>query len=211
MSKTLKIVNATGAQVGEYPLNDAWLEYEKGAQAVHDCVVAFLASMRNGTACTKVRSEVRGGGAKPWKQKGTGRARAGSIRSPIFRGGGITFGPRPHLYTKKVNKKVRALALRRAFTERFTAQAVTILDKIPEETLTVKAMKNILNAVNASGTILLVVKEYDETVIRSAFNLPNVLVIKALTTNVYQLLRHSTVLFTKDAMDEFVCRFGKGE
>jgi large subunit ribosomal protein L4 len=113
---TVPLHDTAGKAIGEVAINDTWLERERGAQALHELVVAIRAHHRAGTACTKTRGEVRGGGKKPWRQKGTGRARAGSSRSPVWRGGGITFGPRPRKYTHKVNKQVRHLALRRAFT-----------------------------------------------------------------------------------------------
>lgn len=209
MSKSVQIKNTTGAQVGEYPIHDSWLETEKGAQAVHDCVVAFLAGERAGTACTKTRAEVSGGGAKPWRQKGTGRARAGSNRSPIWRGGGVTFGPKPRSFAKKVNKKVRALALRRAFTDALVK--INVLDELPADMFKVKAMQAMIQAVGGIGFTLLVVAEYDEAVIRSALNLePGLKVIKAASVNVYQLLRYTNVIFTKDALDIFGCRLAKG-
>ena len=108
---SLAIVNEKGAAAGEVTIDESWLEREKGDSAVHDTVVAYLATKRAGTAATKNRKLVRGGGAKPWRQKGTGRARAGSNRSPIWRGGGVIFGPQPRSFAKKVNKKVKKLVL----------------------------------------------------------------------------------------------------
>ncbi len=212
MTQSLKIKNVTGADAGEYPIAATCLEYEKGAQAVHDCVVAFLAGLRAGTACTKTRAEVSGGGAKPWRQKGTGRARAGSIRSPIFRAGGVTFGPRPRSYAKKVNKKVRALALRRAFTERFTAEAITVLDTLPAEICTVKAMKDVIAKVgNTERFTLLVVADYNDNLIRATWNNPELMVIKAASLNVYQLLRFKNIIITKEGMDILSSRLGNGK
>ena len=118
MSNTLDILDCKGARVGEYVIPEGVIELEKGEQAVHDAVVAYLAGLRAGTACTKTRGEVSGGGAKPFRQKGTGRARSGSSRSPVWVGGGTIFGPRPRSFAKKVNKKVLQLALKRALSER---------------------------------------------------------------------------------------------
>ena len=126
----LNVLNMQAAGAGEYTLEDNLLELEKGTQAVHDTVIAFLAGERAGTASTKTRSEVRGGGAKPYRQKGTGRARAGTKSSPIWTGGGVTFGPKPRDYDKKINKKVKKLALKRAFSELVKAEAVTVLDEL---------------------------------------------------------------------------------
>ena len=116
MSNTLDILDCKGARVGEYVIPEGVIELEKGEQAVHDAVVAYLAGLRAGTACTKTRGEVSGGGAKPFRQKGTGRARSGSSRSPVWVGGGTIFGPRPRSFAKKVNKKVLQLALKRALS-----------------------------------------------------------------------------------------------
>ena len=128
MSKKLDILNCQGARVGEYVLPDEIIELEKGEQAVHDVIVAFMAGQRAGTASTKTRGLVSGGGAKPFRQKGLGRARAGSSRSPVWVGGGTIFGPQPRDFSKKVNKKVAKLALRRAFSERVVDGSVIVID-----------------------------------------------------------------------------------
>ena len=129
MSAKIDILDTNGNVTGSYELKDEYIELEKGAQAVHDVVTAYLAGIRAGTASTKTRSEVSGGGAKPFKQKGTGRARAGSNRSPIWRHGGIIFGPKPRSFAKKVNKKVKKLALKRSFSERVKENSVFIVEK----------------------------------------------------------------------------------
>ena len=124
MSNILDILDCTGARVGEYQIPEGVIEMEKGAQAVHDAVVAYLAGARAGTACTKTRGLVSGGGAKPWRQKGRGGARAGSSRSPVWVGGGTIFGPTPRSFAKKLNKKVLMLALKRALSERIDRKSV---------------------------------------------------------------------------------------
>ena len=117
MSKVIDILNVKGEKVGDYTIDDSFIELEKGAQAVHDAVVCFLAENRAGTASTKTRAEVSGAGKKPFKQKGGGRARAGSTRNPVWRHGGVAFGPKPRDYSFKVNAKVRKLALKRSFSD----------------------------------------------------------------------------------------------
>lgn len=207
MPKNLDIFDSKGTVVGAYELQDNCLEFDKGVQAVHDCVVAFLAEQRAGTACTKTRGEVRGSGAKPWRQKGTGRARVGSVRSPIWRHGGVIFGPKPRSFAKKVNKKVRTLALRRAFSDRVNDNVVSVLNTFElAEPKTKAALAVLQNLKVDGGTVLLAVKEYDELVDRATGNLGNVLVIKASTINVYQLLYFQKLVFTKDAMDDFTQR-----
>ena len=203
MSKKIKIVDCAGAEKGDYTLKKESIELEKGSQAVHDVVVAFLAGQRAGTASTKTRAEVRGGNSKPYRQKGTGRARAGRASSPIWRGGGIIFGPKPRSFGKHVNKKVRKLALKRAFSERVEEGAVTILDKFELKDHKTKNVIQILNKLNMDGKILIVVKDYDENTLRATGNIANLLLIKAASVNVYQLLHHTHIVFTSEAIEEF--------
>lgn len=206
MSKELKIYDMAGASVGEYALEDKCLEFEKGAQAVHDCVVAILAGERAGTACTKTRSEVRGGGQKPFRQKGLGRARSGSVRNPVWRGGGIIFGPKPRSFAKKVNKKVRKLALKRAFSERVNEEAVMALDKFELADHKTKNAQKVLDSLKIEKSVMLVVDEYNENILRATSNLPECILMKAASVNVYQMLRFNKVIFTKAALDAFVQR-----
>ncbi len=202
MSQVLDILNVSGSKVGDLEINEGWLEREKGAQAIHEVVVAILANRRAGTACTKTRSEVRGGGAKPWRQKGTGRARAGSSRSPVWVGGGVIFGPRPRKYTKKVNKKVKRLALRRAFTEALDAGKVILVDNLSLADAKSKTLSSVLQAVGGGRkTLVVVAKDYDATVVQAGRNLANATVTSAKLMNVYELLRHDKVLITQEALD----------
>lgn len=199
---TLSIVNQSGSAAGEVSIDDAWLEREKGEQAVHETVVAYLAGRRAGTACTKTRGKVRGGGAKPYRQKGTGNARAGSNRSPVWRGGGTIFGPQPRSYAKKVNKKVRRLALRRAFTERLDAEAVMVADSAPAlDKPSTKAVAAWLDAIGAGQHTLIIANEVSEALVHSVRNLPKVAVVPAGSLGVYQLLLHRKVLILQDAIE----------
>ena len=204
MSMKLNILDVTGASVGEYSIEDSCLEFEKGTQAVHDTIVAILAGERAGTACTKTRGEVRGGGKKPWKQKGLGRARTGSIRNPIWRGGGITFGPQPRSFAKKINKKVRVLALRRAFSERLKENSILMLDSFEAVGNKTKSMKSALESAKINGNVLIVVDDYTDALFKSASNISESLLIKAGSVNVYQMIRFKNVLFTKAGMDIFI-------
>lgn len=206
MSIKLDIFDMSGAVVGNYELPEAAIELEKGKQAVHDTVVAFLAEQRAGTACTKTRAEVRGGGAKPFRQKGTGRARAGSNRSPIWTGGGVTFGPKPRSYDKKVNAKVKTLALRRAFSERIQEGSVLVVDKFELQDHKTQSAVAVFKNLKVDGSALLTVPDYEENVVCATNNLADVVLRKVTSVNVYEMLRFGKIVFTKEALDEFIKR-----
>ena len=207
MSNTLDILDCTGARVGEYVIPEGVIEMEKGAQAVHDAVVAYLAGARAGTACTKTRGLVRGGGAKPWRQKGRGGARAGSGRSPVWVGGGTIFGPQPRSFAKKVNKKVLVLALKRALSERIAEGDVVVLDKFAiADHKTRSAYAVLKNLKIQNDTIMLTVSEYDEATVCATGNIPNLVLRRSGTVNVYELLRFKKLVFSKDALDAFIGR-----
>ena len=207
MSKTLDILDCSGARVGEYVIPEGVIEMEKGEKAVHDAVVAYLAGARAGTACTKTRGLVRGGGAKPFRQKGRGGARAGSSRSPVWVGGGTIFGPQPRSFAKKVNKKVLVLALRRALSERIEEGDLVVLDKfeLPDHK-TKSAFAVLKNLKVADDTVMLSLADLDEASVCATGNIPNMVLRRAVTINVYELLRFKKLLFTKDALDAFIGR-----
>ena len=207
MSTTLDILDCTGARVGEYTIPEGVIEMEKGAQAVHDAVVAYLAGTRAGTACTKTRGLVSGGGAKPWRQKGRGGARAGSSRSPVWVGGGTIFGPVPRSFAKKMNKKVLMLALKRALSERIAEGDVIVLDQFALPDHKTRSAVAVLKNINvADETVLLSVPEYEEAAVCATGNLPNLVLRRSATVNVYELLRFKKLVFTKDALDTFIGR-----
>ena len=207
MSNTLDILDCKGARVGEYVIPEGVIELEKGEQAVHDTVVAYLAGQRAGTACTKTRGEVSGGGAKPFRQKGMGRARAGSSRSPVWVGGGTIFGPRPRSFAKKVNKKVLQLALKRALSARIVEGDLVLLDKFELADHKTRNAFAILKNLNvANETVMISLPELDAASVCATGNIPNVVLRKTDTVNVYELLRFKKLLFTKDALDAFIQR-----
>ena len=206
MEKNIQIVNKEGSPVGEFVVEDKWIELEKGEQAVKDVVVAFNAALRAGTASTKSRGEKKGGGAKPYRQKGTGRARAGTPTSPVWSGGGVAFGPKPRVFYKKVNKKVRQLALKRAFSEKLNESSVHIIDNLEFSDHKTKNTVGLLNNLNLEKKVLMVVKDYTENSLLATGNIPNLLLMKAGSVNVYQLLHYSNVLFSEEAIKEFVGR-----
>ena len=207
MSNILDILDCSGVKVGEYTIPEGVIEMEKGAQAVHDTVVAYLAGARAGSACTKTRGLVRGGGAKPWRQKGRGGARAGSNRSPVWVGGGTIFGPQPRSFAKKVTKKVLVLALKRALSERIAEGDVVVLDKFAiADHKTRSAYAVLKNLKIQNDTIMLTVSEYDEATVCATGNIPNLVLRRSGTVNVYELLRFKKLVFSKDALDAFIGR-----
>ncbi len=206
MSKTIDILNLKGEKVGDYEIADSALEMEKGAQAVHDTVVAFLNECRAGTASTKTRGEVSGGGKKPKRQKGLGGARAGSTRNPVWRGGGVVFGPKPRDYSQKINAKVKKLALKRSFSDLVASSDVIVIENFDLETKKTKEAVAAFKAVNASGKILCMVEEYPENACYATGNIPSVFLMKASRTNTYQIVWADKLVFTKAALDEFIKR-----
>lgn len=208
MSKTIDILNLKGEKVGDYEVADNAIELEKGAQAVHDAVVAFMNECRAGTASTKTRGEVSGGGKKPTRQKGLGRARVGSTRNSVWRHGGVAFGPKPRDFSVKINAKVKKLALKRSFSERLNEGNVIVVDDFALETPKTKAAAAAFKAVKAEGKVLCMVPDYSENVMLATGNIPTVLLMKAASTNAYQVVWSDKLLFTKAALDEFIKRIG---
>ena len=202
----VQILSKDGGPVGEFAVQDQWFELEKGEQAVQDVVVAYRAGLRAGTASTKTRAMVRGGGAKPWRQKGTGRARAGSSRSPVWVGGGVAFGPHPRDFSKKVNKKVKKLALKRVFSEKLKTSNVHIIDKLDITDYKTKNFAALLDTLGLKNKILVLIKDFTDNVLKAASNLPNVLLTKVDSVNVYQMLLCDDVLFTEEAIKDFVSK-----
>ncbi len=207
----IPIFNMDGSEAGNFEVDANCFELTKGTQAVHDDVVAFMAGQRAGTASTKTRTEVSGGGAKPFRQKGTGRARAGSSRSPIWRGGGISFGPKPRDFSKRINKKVRKLALKRAFSERVSEGAVMLLDELTLEQPKTQAMVALLKTINAGDDVLVVAGDLSGNVLLAARNLPGIEIMEPRAINAYWMLLFKKVVFTRTGMDVFLARFAKEE
>jgi large subunit ribosomal protein L4 len=195
------IKNINGKEAGELNLSFEPVEASKGSQAVHDVVVAYMAAQRSGTACTKTMGEVAGSGKKPWRQKGTGRARAGSFASPLWRGGGVVFGPKPRDFSKKVTKKTRQLALRKAFTERVNAGDVVVIDEIKLDTPKTKAFVNLLRGLEADKGALIVADSGNDNLARASRNVESVELTSSSNLNTYQLLRYNKVLITRSAME----------
>lgn len=198
----LTVKDVRGNDQGELEVKFPVIEDGKGTQAVHDVVVAYQAAQRSGTACTKTMGEVAGTGKKPWRQKGTGRARAGSFASPLWRGGGVVFGPKPRDFRKKVNKSTKQLALRKALSERLKAGDVLIVDDLKLEAPRTKEFLGIMSALQVTGSALLVSPNVDENLALASRNVANVELTTSDSLNTYQVLRHEKLLFTRGAFEK---------
>ncbi len=200
MSK-LSVYDMKGVALADVDFPDALLIGGKGTQAVHDVAVAHRAAVRAGTASTLRKGEVSGSGKKPWRQKGTGRARAGFKQSPVWRGGGVAFGPHPRSYEKKVMRKVSRLAFRRAFSDLVSEGRVRIMDRFEMVEPKTKAAAAVLKTLGVSEGALILVDKLDTNLIMALRNLPKVEVTTAQSVNTYQLLRYPVALITRAALD----------
>lgn len=204
---TIDVVNLENKKAGSLDLSSAVFETEVKPHLFHAEVRRQLAERRSGTHSTKNRALVSGGGAKPYNQKGTGRARQGTTRAPQFQGGGVVFGPVPRGYSHKLPKKVRAAALKSALSQRVLDSAITIVDELTVDGFKTKRIVEILTTLGlAKGTTLIVIEEANSTVEASARNLPGVSVVRTEGVNVYDLLRHKNVLMTKSAIEKLQAR-----
>ncbi|HLS08831.1 50S ribosomal protein L4 [Lentibacillus sp.] len=196
------LLKQDGSQAGDVELNDAVFGIEPNTHVLHEAVLMQRASTRQGTHDVKNRSEVRGGGRKPWRQKGTGRARQGSIRAPQWVGGGTAFGPTPRSYSYKLPKKVRRLALKSAFSSKVEEDNLVVLEDIAIDAPKTKEVVKMLNALNVDTKALIVTADKDENVTRSANNLPNAHVLTLDEVNVLDLMTHDKLIITKDAAEK---------
>jgi large subunit ribosomal protein L4 len=204
MKLTVKDIN--GQEQGELEIKFPLVEGGRGTQAVHDTVVAHRANQRMGTACTKTVGEVSGSNKKPWRQKGTGRARAGSHQSPLWAGGGVVFGPRPRDFGKKVNGKTKRLALRKALTERLKAGDVQVVADLKLDSPKTKGFTAILSKFDAKGTTLVVDAALDNNVRLASRNVEGVAVTTAENLNTYQVLWPNKLLVTRSAFEKLEAR-----
>ena len=195
----VSVYNIEGKEVGSNELNDAVFGVEINEHLVHMAVVQQLANKRQGTQSAKTRAEVRGGGRKPWKQKGTGHARQGSTRSPQWTGGGVVFAPKPRNYSFKMNKQEKLAAIKSALTSRVNASKLVVLDELNFSEIKTKQMKAVLDNLKVSKA-LVVLGEKNDNVVLSARNLPTVRTALTNTINVYDILKYDTVVLTKDAV-----------
>ena len=205
----LTIKDTKGNNQGELEVKFPLIEDGRGTQAVHDVVVAYQAAQRMGTACTKNVGEVAGTNKKPWRQKGTGRARAGSFQSPLWRGGGVVFGPKPRDFTKKISRTTKQLALRKAMTERLRAGDVLLVDDLKLGSSKTKEFVGVLNALDLDGTALFVAHVADKNLMLATRNVPNVVLTTSDSLNTYDVLRSDKLVFTRNAFEQLEARLGK--
>ena len=196
----VSVYNMEGKEVGTMELNDAVFGVEVNEHLVHAVVVAQLANKRQGTQKAKTRSEVSGGGRKPWRQKGTGHARQGSTRAPQWTGGGVVFAPTPREYTIKLNKKERRLALKSVLTAKVQENKFIVLDELKLDEIKTKKFQAVLDNLNVNKAMV-VLNENDKNVVMSAKNIPNVITAQTNTINVYDILKYNTMIVTKAAVE----------
>ena len=205
----LTVKDITGKDQGELEVKFPLIENGQGTEAVQQTVVAYRAAQRMGTACTKNAGEVAGTNKKPWRQKGTGRARAGSFQSPLWRGGGVVFGPKPRDFTKKISRATRQLALRKALSERLKAGDVLVVDDFKLTSPKTKEFAGVLAALQLQGTTLVVSHGLDKNLQLASRNLPGVELATGDSLNTYQVLRSDKLVFTRGAFEKVEARLSK--
>ncbi len=198
----IPLKNIEGQDQGELEITFPLVENGRGTQAVHDVVTAHRANRRSGTACTKTMGEVAGTGKKPWRQKGTGMARAGSFQSPLWRGGGVVFGPKPRDFGKKVTRKTRQLALRKALSERLKAGDVVVLDDLKLDSPKTKNMTAFLKRFDLNGSVLLVMPTIEANLRLASRNLQDIELTTADLLHTYQVLHPDKLVFTRSAFEK---------
>ncbi len=205
----LSVKNSQGKAAGELEVKFELIENGRGTQAVHDTVTAYRAAQRSGTASTKTAGEVTGTNKKPWKQKGTGRARAGSFQSPLWVGGGVVFGPKPRSFAKKVNARTKQLSLRKALSERLKAGDVIIVDDLKLSSPKTKAIIGVIDALQIDGTALIISTGENKNLVLATRNLPNVDLTTSESLNTYDVLRQDKLIFTRGAFEKVEARLNK--
>jgi len=196
------LYDITGSQIGDVELSNDVFGVEVNTHVMYEAVKNYLANQRQGTQSAKTRAEVRGGGRKPWRQKGTGRARQGSIRAPQWKGGGVVFAPKPRDYSYKLPKKIKRLALKSALSSKVNDQEIIVLDSLVLEQAKTKEMVKVLKNLNVSKKTLIVIPERDEAVVRAAANIEGVKTAYVNTINVYDILNCDSFVITKDAVNK---------
>ena len=198
----LALYNVSGEEIGNIELSDAVFAQKVNVHVMHEVIKNYLANQRQGTQSTKTRAEVSGGGKKPWRQKGTGRARQGSTRSPQWTGGGIAFGPKPRSYRYTLNKKVRRLSLKSALSSKVNDNEMIVVDNFGFGEIKTKQVVNMLSALNASGRILIVTPELDKNAVLSSRNIPKCKTAMATDLNTYDVLNCDKIILSKGAVEK---------
>ncbi len=199
---TVAVYNMEGAKVGSMEVSDAIFAAEVNKPVLHEVVKNYLANQRQGTQSTKTRTEVRGGGIKPWRQKGTGRARQGSIRAPQWTGGGVALGPKPRDYRYSVNKKVKRVALKSALSAKYEAYEIFVIEDLKMDEIKTAKIANMLKALEINTKALIVTAECDENVYKSARNIKGVTPTYVGTLNTYEILKHDKFVISKEAIQK---------
>ncbi len=207
----LKVYSSDASKTSEQEFNVPTFEGDKGVQAVKEVVVAHRANARQGTSSTKTRGEVRGGGKKPWNQKGSGRARAGSSRSPLWSGGGVVFGPKPRDFSKKINNKVKALAFARALFDRAVAGEVDVIEAFTPAQPKTKLMGKVVRTIAPKGSVLLVDAPFTAEASRAARNLDRVSTTEAAKLNTLDLVQYSKIVVSTKAIEAIIARANGGQ
>ena len=206
----ISVKNSQGTNQGEHEVKFALIENARGTQAVHDTVVAYRAAQRMGTACTKNVGDVSGSNKKPWRQKGTGRARAGSNQSPLWPGGGVVFGPKPRSYAKKVNGRTKQLALRKALTERLKSGDIIVVDDLKLTSPKTKEILGVIAALELAGSTLIVSQTpTDKNLTLAARNVASLTLTTSDSLNTYDVLRPDKLVFTRGAFETLEARLNK--
>lgn len=196
------LYDMTGSQIGDIELNDDVFGVKVNTHVMYEAVKNYLANQRQGTQSAKTRAEVRGGGRKPWRQKGTGRARQGSIRAPQWKGGGVVFAPKPRDYSYSIPKKVKRLALKSALSSKVEDLEIIVVDQLTLEQPKTKEMVKVLKNLNSGKKALIVIPERDEAVVRASANIAGVKTSYVNTINVYDILNCDSLILTKEAVNK---------
>jgi large subunit ribosomal protein L4 len=207
----LTVFSSDGKTTREQDFGLPTFDGDKGLQAVKEVIVAINANNRQGTHSTKTRGEVSGGGKKPWRQKGTGRARAGSIRSPLWVGGGVVFGPKPRDYSKKINAKVKALAFSRQLFDRATAGEIAVIEEFVAKPVKTKAVNEVVGRIAPEGKVLLVDAPFSTEAVRAARNIERVSLQEAAKLNTLDLAQYKKIVFSAKALDAIIARINGGK
>lgn len=205
---TVAIYNMEGAKVGSMEVNDSIFAAEVNKKVLHQVVVNYLANQRQGTQSTKTRTEVRGGGIKPWRQKGTGRARQGSIRAPQWTGGGVALGPKPRDYRYSLNRKVKKIALKSALSAKYEAYEIFVIEDLKMDEIKTSVIAKMLKGLEINTKALIVTAECDENIYKSARNIKGVTPTYVGTLNTYEILKHDKLIMSKEAVakiEEVLC------
>lgn len=202
--KSIQVFDIKGKVVGKFPLDQTYFNSSLKKPLLHQAVLMYLSNKRHGCASTKTRKQVRGGGRKPWRQKGTGRARCGSIRSPLWRGGGVVFGPHPRQYRYTLPENIRNLALQHSLNSKVEENNLLVIDNISLNKPKTREFAKFLTALKAEDKPLIVIESHNQDILKAARNIPGVTVEAFNNINAYEVLRHKKIIFSKQALENLI-------